>query len=439
MIDLIENILLIAFEVICCDIFYETFGERRYKSFVNIIQLGLLAFMACLLSFILAEHLILKQIALIIVISIIMTWHINIGIKKSFALGILYDGLLLLTDYLVFSINSSLFSSNSTIEAHHMTEGILAVLLGKVVLFVCILVLRKQFGKKSTEMLVDTEWLRFLFFPVFTIVVIWAMISIFGNLQSKKQSDVLFIIAFGMVGMNIVVFNLINDIIERETQIHEDKIFRIQVKNQVEMYQSVSENFDKQKRKTHEYKNQILCIESLLLKKQYEELERYVKNIYGDLNKELDAINTNNVIVNAILNAKYQEAAEKGIVFVFKVNDLSDLCISDEDIVIIISNLLNNAIEACEKCDSKRIIKLKFVKEDTTVIIAVKNTFSQQIFYENGSIKTSKLSEIEEHGVGIKNVIRVIEKYNGSYIIQDKNSEFYFSIVIPSKKKYSNI
>lgn len=432
MIDLIENILLIVFEVICCDIFYETFGERRYKSFVNIIQLGLLAFMACLLSFIFAGHLILKQIVLIIVISIIMAWHINIGIKKSFALGILYDGILLLTDYLVFSVNSSLFSDNSAIEAHHMAEGILAVLLGKAVLFVCILILRKQFGKKSTEMLVDTEWLRFLFFPVFTIIVIWAMISVFGNLQSKEQANVLFIIAFGMVGMNIVVFYLINDIIERETQIHEDRIFKIQVKNQVEMYQSVSENFDKQKRKTHEYKNQILCIESLLLKKQYEELERYVKNIYGDLNKELDAINTNNVIVNAILNAKYQEAAEKGIVFVFKINDLSDLCISDEDIVIILSNLLNNAIEACEKCDNKRIIKLKFVKEDTTIIIAVKNTFDQQIFYENGSIKTSKLSEIEEHGVGIKNVIRIIEKYSGSYIIQDKNNEFYFSIVIPS-------
>lgn len=38
----------------------------------------------------------------------------------------------------------------------------------------------------------------------------------------------------------------------------------------------------------------------------------------------------------------------------------------------------------------------------------------------------------EEHGVGIKNIVRVIEKYNGSYIIKDNNEEFYFSIIIPA-------
>ena len=42
-------------------------------------------------------------------------------------------------------------------------------------------------------------------------------------------------------------------------------------------------------------------------------------------------INTNNVIVNAILNTKYQEMTDKGIVFAFRVNDLSKIGISDED------------------------------------------------------------------------------------------------------------
>ena len=56
----------------------------------------------------------------------------------------------------------------------------------------------------------------------------------------------------------------------------------------------------------------------------------------------------------------------------FRVNDLSQVKMKDEDVVTILLNLLNNAIEACEKCDDKKIIKLKFVNEDGVVIISVK-------------------------------------------------------------------
>lgn len=80
----------------------------------------------------------------------------------------------------------------------------------------------------------------------------------------------------------------------------------------------------------------------------------------------------------------------------------------------------------------KKVIKLKFVKEDDMVIIAVKNTFNYDIVYENGEIQSTKISSVEEHGVGIKNVLKIIEKYDGSYVIEDKNKEFFFSIIIPA-------
>jgi len=352
-------------------------------------------------------------------------------LKKSFILAILFEALLLAMDYLIYLISRRFSLSSESLGQQYEIGLAIVYLLAKVILFLTILIIRKQFGKKSMEMMLDIEWLRFLFFPVFTIAAISAMLHVFRYVQTVEQANLLFVIAFGMIGMNIVVFYLINDVVEREEQIHENKIFQIQAKNQLEMYRSISENFDNQKRKTHEYKNQISCIESLLDKKQYSKLEEYVKKIYGSLNNESDAINTNNVIVNAILNTKYQEADAKGIVFVFRVNDLSGLKIRDEDVVTVLANLLNNAIEACDTCAEKKVIKLKFVKEDNMVIIAVKNTFNYDIIYENGEIQSTKMSSVEEHGVGIKNVLKIIEKYNGSYVIEDKNKEFFFSIIIP--------
>ena len=430
MFELMQSVLLVFIEIMCCKIFYETFGEIRYKGWINIIQFALLLGSMCLLAYGFSKYFTIRQIVAILLFSIFMFWHVKISLKKSLILAILFDALLLALDYLTYLIGSWLPLESDRLGKQYGL--ILVYILGKVVLFLLILIIRKQFRKKSMEVMLDTEWLRFLFFPVFTIAAISTMLSAFGYVQTIEQANLLSIIAFGMVGMNIVVFYLINDILDRELKMHENKVFQIQAKNQLEMYQSISENFDKQKRKTHEYKNQIACIESLLDKKQYSKLEEYVKKIYGSLNNEPDAINTNNVIVNAILNTKYQEAEENGIVFVFRVNDLSELKVKDEDVVTILSNLLNNAIEACGMCEDKKVIKFKFVKEDDKIIIAVKNTFSYDVVYENGEIKSTKASSVNEHGVGIKNVLKTIEKYGGSYVIEDKNKEFLFSIIIPA-------
>lgn len=432
MFDIMQSILLVFIEMMCCKIFYETFGEVRHKGWINTIQFILLLSCICFLSYGFSEHFVIRQVVGILMFSVFMLWHVRISLKKSFVLAVLFDALLLAMDSLAFLIMGWLSLDMKLSDQQHEITSVLAYLLVKVILFFLILVIRKQFAKKSTEMMLDTEWLRFLFFPIFTIVAISVMLSVFEYVQTVEQANLLAVIAFGMVGMNIFVFYLINDIVEREMEIHENKVFQIQAKNQLEMYKFISENFDNQKRKTHEYKNQISCIESLLNKKQYSKLEEYVKKIYGSLNNEPDAINTNNVIVNAILNTKYQEAEAKGIVFVFRVNDLSELKMKDEDVVTILANLLNNAIEASVICEDKKIIKFKFVKEDDMIIIAVKNTFNYDVVYENGEIKSTKISNVDEHGVGIKNVLKIIEKYGGAYVIEDKNKEFFFSIIIPA-------
>ena len=231
--------------------------------------------------------------------------------------------------------------------------------------------------------------------------------------------------------MNIFVYFLINDIVTSEAKLHEKEILGRQFKNQIDMYRSISENYEIQKKKSHEFKNHILCIESLLKDHEYDKASKYVRNISNTFVGEKNVINTNHVIINAILNTKYQEAISKNIVFVFKVNDLSKIVIEDEDLVVILANLLNNAIEACEKCEEKKIIKFKFMREDEFIVLSVKNTYNQPIIYNDNEIVTSKNVEPEMHGIGIKNIIQIVEKYNGEYVIKNEDDEFSFSIIIP--------
>jgi signal transduction histidine kinase len=421
-----------ALEVLCCKIFFETFEKKivRKSSYKQNLILFMLFIVDNIISFLLIENIILKQIIVIIFISIFMHHYIAANYRKAFILAVLYQSLILVIDYLTYSIILALFLKNIFSGSYYTYISTLIIILGKLALFLCVIILKKVMGKKSMDIVGDSEWLRFLFFPIFTIIMIVSIISIFGNIDSNKEANVFLVIAFGMIGMNIVDFYLINYIIEKEVKINEVKIFEIQLKNQADMYRSISTNFDKQKRETHEFKNYIFCIESLLDRKEYIKIQDFIKNINKKLDAETDAINTNNVIVNAVLNTKYQEAVEKGIVFIFRINDLSNLRIKEEHLVIILSNLLNNAIEACERCESKKIIKLKFVIEDC-IIISVKNSCCRPCIIENNEILTTKQFEKEIHGVGIKNVIRTIEKYNASYVIKNNKDEFFFSIIIP--------
>lgn len=429
----IQSVLVVLLEILCCKIFFESFGSKRKADafFVNVAGIAALIFLTYFMAVFLDKYLILKEMLIILATALIMFGLLNISLLKAVILSALFQGLVLLVDYFVLLLNVAVFQSTVVIEQVYYVQGSLLVVLGKAILFLIVLLISRSIGRKSSAVLLDSEWLRFLFFPIFTICTLIALVLTSGSIHNQETNDLFFVIAFGLAGMNIVVFYLMNDILEREIQLRESKIFEMQVKNQTDMYRSVSENFDNQRKKTHEYKNQMMCIDALIEKREYGELEAYVQNICGKLNRELDAINTNHVIVNAIMNTKYQEALSKNILFVFQMNDLSALKISDEDIVVILANLLNNAIEACEKYKGKRIIKVKFVIEDENVILSVRNTHENNLVFRDNDIQTSKETDMEEHGIGIRNIIQTIEKYGGSYVIRPDENEFYFSIVIP--------
>ncbi|MCI9078204.1 MAG: GHKL domain-containing protein [Lachnospiraceae bacterium] len=432
----IESALIIVLEVLCCKIFYGAFGNKRKKEnewIEHILILLLIVEFFC--SALFFEQMVLLKVLMVVAgIAIVMYCIMEISFVKTLIMAFLYEGLMFVVDYLTFLLCVTVFKNVAKIDNIYYIQGGLLVLLDKVFLFLIVLVIRKAVGDYEIQIMKDSDWVKFIFFPIYTICTIAGMIFVLGAPNPQNKDIIFFMIAFGLVGMNIVVFYLISDIMKRENEIYEDKIFRLQMKNQTEMYYSISENLEKQRRKSHEYKNQLVCIKSLLKRNKIKEVNSYINQIGDVLETESDNISTNHVIVDAILNTKYGEMMEKNIIFVFRINDLSQLTVSDEDIVVILSNLLNNAIEACEKCHEKKVVKLKFIIEKNVTIISVKNTYENALVKHDGMFLTTK-NEQDEHGIGICNITNVIEKYGGSYVIKPDNGEFYFSIIIPQNRK----
>lgn len=427
----LQGIFYTIVYVLICNMFIETFEEKRIlpKKFLVYGIFILYVIIDYVASVTFDKNIFFKVLVVVNVGTLFMWIRFRQKIIKIFFMVFLFQGMCFVMDYISIIFVAKCFSYITIEKIYDPLMNFLLGILSQMFL-TCFVMFIRRYAKKTTETLTPIEWVRFTIFPLFTIIVLIALLTYFEIPQNDTQKNILIYIAFGLLIMNIIVFYLINDILKREKQIREGRLLLEHVKNETVKYRSISENYYQQRKREHEYKNQLALIAALARENKYEEINNYLKKYNDQISKNIDSIDTNNVIVNAILNSKYQEAREKGIIFIIKVNDLSNMKIEDEDIVLILSNLLNNAIEANANCD-KAIIKLKFIKEDHQIIISVVNTFSYEPIEIGNRFITTKTEDVEFHGIGIENIKDTVKKYKGSYVIKYDEKSFRFAILIP--------
>lgn len=435
MFEYITDITILIIEIVCSFIFFDILAVKKEKNKKKVILsvlvlILLLRLCICFLN----KYTIIKMLMIIVIMLLVMRFLYDISIVKALILVFFVQSIMTLIDYIIIMILAKLYGDITALESASALIGRLIIILSRLILFVGLIILSRISTKKNNSVtadMSDREWIQFLIFPIFTICAVMLMTS---SVIKSYHSDIIaiyYIIAIGLIVLNLVVFHLISEILENSRNMKEAEALRQQSIGQLELYNSMRENYNIQRQRTHEYKNQIVCMDMLMKKKDYSKLEDYIGNISDGLDAQLDMVDTNNDVVNAIFNAKYYEAIKNDVLVVLKINDLSDIKISDNDIVTILSNLLDNAIEAAKQCDiGKRIVRIKMLYEDAVLSIAVSNSYkAEPVLTEDGYIRTTK-KDREEHGWGMRNVVATLEKYNAEYIIDYKNGEFVFSIIM---------
>lgn len=433
--EYITDVIVLIIEIVSCYSFFDIFAikRKRNKSQVVLSVLTLIVLSRLCIHF-LKKYTIIKMLLMIVMIILAMWFLYEISFIKTLILVFFIESIITITDYIVIMILAKIYGDITTLGGASSLIGRLILILSRLILFAILIVISRISSKKRNNVTADMsnkEWIQFLIFPIFRICAVMLMVN---SVMKSYHSDIVpvyYIIAIGLIVLNLVVFHLISEILEHSRKMKEAQILRQQSIGQVGLYNSMRENYNIQRQRTHEYKNQIVCMDMLMKKKDYGKLEDYIGNISDGLDAQLDLVDTNNDIVNAILNAKYYEAIKNDVLFVLKINDLSDIKVSDEDIVTILSNLLDNAIEAAKQCNvGKRTVKIKLLSEDDVLTIAVSNTYkTEPMLTEDGYIRTTKNNK-EEHGWGIRNIVATLEKYDAEYIIDYKNGEFVFSIMM---------
>lgn len=434
MLKYIADITILAVEIICYLIFFGIFARgKKIKVKQKISAICLLISIVYVCVHFLKNYTIVKLLMIMLTMLIVIRFLYEISAVKTIILTLLIQGIIGVIDYIVIMIVTARYNNIDILEDSTDLIGVLVIIASRIILFLFLIIIKRisVIKKKNVIDMSNKEWLQFLIFPIFTLITVIVMTNSMVTSYHEDIVNVYYVIAIVLIVLNMVVFHLINEILENSQRIREADVLKQQSIGQLELYNSLRKNYDIQRKRTHEYKNQIMCIDALLKKKNYNKLEEYINSIFDKLDGQLDMVDTNNEVVNAVINAKYYEALQNDVLFILKINDLSHIKVSDEDIVTILSNLLDNAIEAAGQCDiDKRTVGIKLLYEDDVLSIAVSNSYkTEPEIMEDGYMRTIK-DDKEQHGLGIRNVVATLEKYNAEYIIDYKNGEFVFSIIM---------
>jgi len=187
--------------------------------------------------------------------------------------------------------------------------------------------------------------------------------------------------------------------------------------------------YEAQRKASHDYSNHLAVLQELLRSKKIAEAHQYLCDL-SDVNNTMLVVSTGDPVVDAVLNQKYTQAKESEILIRFKVNDITSLCMERKDLVTVLANLLDNALEASVKAEGEKIIVFKLLKTSAAkVVLSVRNP-SEPVEIINGAISTSK-GDPRMHGYGLRNIRYILEQYHCPYTFHWKDGWFTFAAELP--------
>ncbi|MBS6024905.1 MAG: sensor histidine kinase [Paeniclostridium sordellii] len=207
----------------------------------------------------------------------------------------------------------------------------------------------------------------------------------------------------------------------------ENKCIKENIALQYNYYLNMQHSQQKIRNLYHDMKNHMICIEKI-----YGEND-YIKSINKQLNEFTYIYNTNNIILDIILNDKRNICENKKIELIADINFKECNFIDITDVCSIFSNIIDNAIEACDKIENNKIekkIRLKGTNVNRLYVLKCENTKLNKINKKNELFMTDKKDKFL-HGVGIKSIKASVEKYNGNLELNDLGNKFLVNICIP--------
>ena len=302
--------------------------------------------------------------------------------------------------------------------------------LALLLLFLAIRIIHRVYKLKSSE-LTWTE-LVMLLIPIWTILLVKPIMSSYFYLwmDGIRNGSITENVHGNMYRMLFSLFSIVSVIItitmhqrlkEKQEEEFAQRAADSQINDTYRHVEHVEEMYEKMRAMRHDIGNHLTVIEGLAQNGKTEELAGYIGELQVRFDELQPSVKTGNAVTDVVLSEVYEQCRKKGIAFESRFVYPEQLKINPFDMSVILTNALQNAIQAAEGVGDPGIMITSVVRE-RFFIISVKNTVSERILLnEEGIPDTTKKDP--GHGYGLKNIRNIAQRYKGDLEIRQEETD----------------
>lgn len=427
--DIIVGSVWILIEILCfyvlCDALMSKRDDKKYVALIISIVWLVISFYSCL-EFSSG----IKQVISFTIYYLLSIWFYKGSVLRRILVFVLFYVLLGVFDTALLYGTSFILGISLEDFAWRKLLYVATVSTSKLLALYLVWTIRRV-RKTTNVQKIQTKWLLLtLLFPTVSFLMMEVIFFTYRNRSDLSAGAFIFSCVLSVA--NIAILHLIHAMEKSTKESQELALVNQRMEIQTENIIALEKSYRSQRQSTHEFKNQLQTVYGLLDAEQVSQAKAYISELQGLQNTRILSVNSGHPIIDAVLNQKYHRAKDENIDVHIEVNDLSNVNISTNALVVLLANLLDNAIEACMRIDTNREIHCSLIM-DGCLYISVRNT-SLTVNTTGNSIPTSKLPA-EEHGYGIPSIRRILNQFDAEYTFDYENGWFQFAAEIPLKHK----
>lgn len=303
-----------------------------------------------------------------------------------------------------------------------LVVGILVLAAG-LLIFLTYRFLRKPFHSCMEKK--RPGW-QLLFFPV---LISFLLLSYFYNSASNPTVIVLTFLTALSVFLIIIRVMASQMAMDHMKQAEQD--MKEQMQLQLQEYQDVCKRMEAGRIYRHDMRHHLLILEELAGQSDLEGIRRYIQNMSGQLSDTEREAYCANSTVNAVLSACIGRAREAGCTVTAQISLPEELPFDEMDVCMVLANALENAANACRKIPREQDryihIMVEFLDRHR-LIISIRNSCDTPVVFDNDGVPVTSGSN--EHGIGMKSIRVITEKYDGFFRCKCEEGEFCFQAAL---------
>jgi sensor histidine kinase regulating citrate/malate metabolism len=260
------------------------------------------------------------------------------------------------------------------------------------------------------------------------------MILVLSNLSelNQQQNRFLLLLAIGLLSVTVVIFIMFELFIRGEARNIELSTNLQRMELESNFYTEIDVMYADMRTWRHDYKNNLTALRALAESKDTTKILAYIDSINKEPDRNLAGLHTGNIILDAVVSSKLWLAQSRNIEVNIQAVYPENNPIEDNDLCAIAGNLLDNAIEACERmidADGKKFVSLSITVKGKNLILTIINSFNNELRRNGERYLTVK--EGRFHGMGLAHVDAIVNKYQGRVIREHTHGVFETRVMLP--------